>query len=158
MLSSMDFRLNIQGTPLKESNWRMFSKDCPGIGGRSSQSPRLLCLPHTSTLSSAVHHLFPEPVAMSVFSTYWHLLNGVCVLYLVAQLCLSLCDPMDCSPPVSSVCGDSPAKNTGGGCHALLQGIFPTQASSPGLLHCRWILYQLSHKGSPRILSEPLNK
>ena len=34
----------------------------------------------------------------------------------------------------------------------LLQGIFPTQGLNPGLLHCRWILYQLSHKGSPRIL------
>ena len=32
---------------------------------------------------------------------------------------------------------------------SLLQGIFPTQGSNPGLLHCRWILYQLSHKGSP---------
>ena len=35
---------------------------------------------------------------------------------------------------------------------SLLQGIFPTQGLNPGLLHCRWILYQLSHKGSPRIL------
>ena len=35
------------------------------------------------------------------------------------------------------------------GCHAFLQGIFPTQGSNPGLLHCRWILYQLSHQGSP---------
>ena len=34
----------------------------------------------------------------------------------------------------------------------LLLGIFPTQGSNPGLLHCGWILYQLSHKGSPRIL------
>ena len=36
---------------------------------------------------------------------------------------------------------------------SLLQGIFPTQGSNPALLHCRWILYQLSHKGSPRSLS-----
>ena len=71
---------------------------------------------------------------------------------LVVQSCLTLCDPMDCSPPGSSVHGDSPGKNTGMGCHALLQGIFPTQGSNPGLPHCRWILYQLSHKGSPRIL------
>ena len=35
---------------------------------------------------------------------------------------------------------------------SLLQGIFPTQGLNPGLLHCRWILYQLSRKGSPRIL------
>ena len=35
---------------------------------------------------------------------------------------------------------------------SLLQGIFPTQGSNPGLFHCRWILYQLSHQRSPRIL------
>ena len=42
---------------------------------------------------------------------------------------------MDCSPPGSSVHRDSPGKNTGGGCHALLQGIFPTQGSKLCLLH-----------------------
>ena len=47
---------------------------------------------------------------------------------------------------------DSPGKNTGVGFHALLQGIFPTQGLSPGLPHCRWIIYQLSHKGNPRVL------
>ena len=47
---------------------------------------------------------------------------------------------------------NSPGQNTGVGSLSLLQGIFPTQGSNPGLLHCRQILYQLSHKGSPRIL------
>ena len=51
------------------------------------------------------------------------------------QLCLTFCDPMDCSPPGSSVNGDSPGKNTGVGCHSLLQGIFPTQGSKLRLLH-----------------------
>ena len=46
----------------------------------------------------------------------------------------------------------SPDQNTGVGSVPLLQGIFPTQGSNPGLPHCRRILYQLSHKGSPRIL------
>ena len=46
----------------------------------------------------------------------------------------------------------SPGQNTGVGSHSLLQGILPTQGWKPGLPHCRWILYQLSHKGSPRIL------
>ena len=46
----------------------------------------------------------------------------------------------------------SPGQNTGVGSLSLLQGIFPTQGLNPGLPHCRWILYQLSHKGSPRIL------
>ena len=49
------------------------------------------------------------------------------VLCLVAQSCPTVCDPMDWSPPGSSVHGDSPGKNTGVGCHVLLQGTFPTQ-------------------------------
>ena len=47
---------------------------------------------------------------------------------------------------------NSPGQNTGVGGLPLLQGIFPTQGSNPGLPHCRRILYQLGHKGSPRIL------
>ena len=106
---------------------------------------------------------------------------------ITSLLCLSLCDPMDCSPPGSSIHGDSSGKNTGVGCRALLQGnlpnpsikhrspalqvdsslseppgkpkntgvgslsllqrIFPTQESTRCLLHCRWILYQLSYWG-----------
>ena len=71
--------------------------------------------------------------------------RGMC---LVAQSCLTLCNPLDSSLPGSSVRGDSPGKNTGVGCHVLLQGIFPTQVPNPGLLHCKWILYHLSHQGS----------
>ena len=55
---------------------------------------------------------------------------------LLAQSCPTLRDLMDCSLPGSSV-------------YSLLQGIFPTQESNPGLLHCRQILYHLSHQGSP---------
>ena len=116
-----------------------------------------------------------------------------------AQSCPTLYDPTDCSPPGSYVRGDSPGTNTGVGCHALLQGIypaqglfhnsesrsvvsnslrphglysswnspgqhtgvgsfsllqgiFPTQGSKPGLPLCTPILYQLSHKRSPRLL------
>ena len=47
---------------------------------------------------------------------------------------------------------NSPGHNAGVSNLSLLQGIFPTQGSNPGLLHCGQILYQLSHKGSPRIL------
>ena len=56
-------------------------------------------------------------------------------------------NPMDCSPPGSSVHGDSPGKNTGVGSHFLLQGIFPTQISNPCRPHCRQILYHLSYQG-----------
>ena len=48
--------------------------------------------------------------------------------------------PMDCSLPVSSIHGDSPGKNTGVCCHALLRVIFPTQGSNLGLPHCRQTL------------------
>ena len=47
---------------------------------------------------------------------------------------------------------NSPGQNTGVGSLSLLQGIFPTQGSNPGLPCCRWILYQLSQQGSPRKL------
>ena len=102
----------------------------------------------------------------------------------VAQLCLTLSDPMDCSLPGSSIYGifqarvlewgaivssvmsnslqphglwpsrilclwDFPGKNARVGCHFLLQRIFLTQGSNPGLLYCRQILYHLSHQGSP---------
>ena len=62
----------------------------------------------------------------------------------VAQLCLTLCDPMDCSLPGSFSPWNFPGKSTGVGCHCLLQGIFPNQGSNLGLLHCRQTLYHLS--------------
>ena len=79
------------------------------------------------------------------------ILKHVCVR-LVAQLCLTLCDLTDCGSPGSSMHGDSPGKNTGVGFYVLLQGIFPTQGSKPGVPHCRQILYHPSHQGSPWIL------
>ena len=84
--------------------------------------------------------------------TYSDLQWDCAVLCLVVQLFLTLCNPMDCSPPGSSVHGDSPGKNTEVGFHALLQGIFPTQGSNPVFPHCKQILYHLSHQGPPIIL------
>ena len=74
------------------------------------------------------------------------------VFCLVTQSCPTVCDPLGCSPLGSSFHGDSLGKNTGVDCHALLQGIFPTQGWNPGLPHCRLILYRLRHQGSPWIL------
>ena len=74
------------------------------------------------------------------------------VLCLVSQSCPTLCEPMDYSLPGFSVHRDSPGKNTGVGCYALLQGIFPTQRSNSGFPHSRWILYSLSYQGSPFFL------
>ena len=68
-----------------------------------------------------------------------------------AQVCPSLCSSMDCSPPGSTV-WDFPGKNTGVGCHFLLQGIFLTQGSNPHLLHLlHWQVdsLPLCHLGSP---------
>ena len=79
----------------------------------------------------------------------------------VAQLRPTLCDPMDCSLPGSSVHGilqesqwriNLNGKNTGVGSCLLLQGLFPTQGLNPGLPHCRQILYHLRHQGNPKIL------
>ena len=53
---------------------------------------------------------------------------------MAAQSCLTLCDPMDCILPGSSIHGDFLGKNTGVGCHFLLQGIFKTQGLNPHLL------------------------
>ena len=64
----------------------------------------------------------------------------------VAQSCPPLCDPMD-----YAVQGILQARIPGVGSLSLLQGMFPTLGSNPGLLHRRWILYQLSHKGSPKL-------
>ena len=64
---------------------------------------------------------------------------------------LTLCDPMGCSPSGSSIHRILWVliEPTGVGCHLLLQGISPTQGSNAGLLHCKKILYYLSHQGSP---------
>ena len=69
---------------------------------------------------------------------------GACTRAQSLQSCLTLGDPMNCGLPGSFVHGDSPSKNTGVGCHSLLQEIFPVQGSNPCfpcLLHWRWILY-----------------
>ena len=63
-----------------------------------------------------------------------------------SQSCLTLCNPMDYSVQEFS------RSEYWRGSFSLLQGIFPTQGSNPGLPHCRQIFYQLSHDGSPRIL------
>ena len=65
----------------------------------------------------------------------------------VSQSCPTLCDPMDTRLLRP---WDFLSKSTGVGCHFLLQGIFPTQGSNPGLPHCRQTLYGLSHQGSSK--------
>ena len=73
------------------------------------------------------------------------------MLYVCSVRSDPLCDPWTVTHQAPLCPWDSPGKNTGVGCHFLLQGIFLTQGSNLGLPHCRQILYCLSHKGSPRI-------
>ena len=94
--------------------------------------------------------IFDEIHRISDFSDFSFLLKpvedlGGSILYEVTPLC----DPTGSSLPGSTVHGIIPGKNTGVGCHFLLQGIFPTQGSNLRLLHCRQPLYRLSHQGSP---------
>ena len=90
-------------------------------------------------LCHKIHSIMPIPSGQS---------NHGCNLQksVSCQSCLTLHDHMDCSQPGSSVHGDSLGKNTGVDCHFLLQGIFLTQGSNPGLLHCRKIPYPLSYQ------------
>ena len=79
------------------------------------------------------------------------------MLCYVTQSCPTLFDPVDCSPPGSSVHGDSLGNNNGEGCRALLQAFFPTQGLNPGLPHCQWILFFFFFFFLPvdSLLSEP---
>ena len=83
---------------------------------------------------------------MSLISQ-WKKVNGK-----VARSCPTLCHPVDNSP------WNSPGQNTGVGSLSLLHWIFPTQESNRDLLHCRWILYQLSSQGSPKENFKEFNK
>ena len=74
------------------------------------------------------------------------------VLCLVTQSSLTLCDPVNCSLPGSSVHGDSPGKHAGVGYHALLQGDLPNPGIEPRSPALQQIIYQLSHQGRPRIV------
>ena len=99
-------------------------------------------------------NFFPH-ICFSIFIEYQDIFCLWCwkwLLCLVTQSCPVLCNSVDCSPLGFSVHGDSPGKNTEPDCHALLQGILPTQGSNPGLPHCRWILNCLSYQRSSRIL------
>ena len=75
-------------------------------------------------------------------------ISVICQSEIVSQLCLTLCDPMDCSPSGSSCPWNSPGKNNGMSCHSLLQRIFLTQGLNLGFLHLQ----------ADSLQSEPLGK
>ena len=73
--------------------------------------------------------------------------NNTCAKLLYS--CPTLCDPVDCSLPASSVHGILQARILQWVANSFSRGIFPTQGSNPGLPHCGQTLYPLSHQGSP---------
>ena len=85
--------------------------------------------------------------------TYLHILY-ICYCS-VTKLCPTLCDPMDCRPPDSSVV--FPRQNTGVSCHFLLQGIFLDPVSNPFLPQWQEYSLPLNHQGSPYIVYKTFN-
>ena len=126
----------------------VFTSLCPG------HDYSLRCLQETKTLFTLFLLLFPFPRAnrglvVNSSTGAHHLLlqemqrGSWLIVNVQTGASLSL----------TSLCPwNSPGKNTGVDSHSLLQGLFPTQGLKPGLLHCRWILYHLSHQGSALLL------
>ena len=119
-----------------------------------------------SELNSSLSHFFPHTHKILVIilyfihtdhNSYWKIHVQDYFISIIQKMQNSYLRTNSLRPrglqPTRLLCSwNSPGQNTGVSCPSLLQGIFPTQGSNPGLPHCRQILHQLSHKGSPRIL------
>ena len=110
---------------------------------------------HVILECTAIRHT----VFTSAFHYHWILDSSH---YFLGRLRLGSCSIMSNSSrshglwPARLLCPwDFPGRNTGVGCYALLQGIFPTQGSKPHLMHRKWILYPLSHRESRLLLKNP---
>ena len=122
----------------------------PGAGTHTCSDPAVTIKqpstrPGVHKQPNLAYHLFLQNICLietrphsfiGMFSMTPFMLQQ-CACMLSHSACPTLCDPTDCSPPHSSVHG-SPGKNTGVGCHSLLQGIFLTQGSNQCLL---WLLH-----------------
>ena len=118
---------------------------------------RQRCLAGYSPWGQRVRHNWGT---VTFFQISCHTRRGlVCLFYiylfpiysLACCACLVISDSLRHHELYSS--WNSPGQNTGVGSLSLLQEIFPTEGPNPGLPHCRWILYQRSHKGSNKTLS-----
>ena len=100
------------------------------------------CLPCYTTVIYSKEYVQVSPNGKTDLRTIIKKLQTFNILVVsVTQSCLTLCDPMDCSPPDSSLLGiNSPGKNNGVGSHSLLQEIFLMQRWSSSPLHCRQII------------------
>ena len=138
--------LNYQArwSSLPDSRWvKLYSRNL---------GPLELPAPMTTGILSQRHSVLPLPSLSDLLLAQWILSNLLLrddwksstyfstwnSFVRVAQSCPTLCDPMDCSLPGSSIHGI--LQNPGVGCHFLFQGIFPTQGSKPGLPHWRQTL------------------
>ena len=136
-------------------SWNSIPSLTPSHPSRLSERTRLNSLCHransvsiyftyVSVYVSMLFFLFFPPSPSPTISISLFSMSKSALLCLFTKLGPTLCNPMNCSPPGSYVHGDSTGKNTGVGCHVLLQGIFLTQGLNP---YCRWILYHLIHEG-----------
>jgi len=89
--------------------------------------------------------IFPTINSM-LLHELWLVESTDAVFVSVTQLCLALCNPMDCSPPGSSIHGTLQARILQWVAIPFSKGIFPIQGSNPDLLHHKQILYHLSHR------------
>ena len=137
--SAASFSFCLQSFPASQSfpMSRLFTSGGQSTGASASVLPmHIQCwFPWGLTGLISVQFCFSDYLYKNTFvPSLPYFFSFSAVLCLVIQLCPILCDPMDHSPPGSSVHGNSPGRNTGVGCHALLQGIFPTQGSNLHLL------------------------
>ena len=108
-------------------------------------------------MSQKLHHHPPTPLTPSGwFPGCWSWTPAREINYFSFRI-TKWCESESCSMDSWRPCGlhspwKSPGQNTRVGSLSLLHRVFPTQRLNPGFPHCRWILYQLSHQGSPRIL------
>ena len=123
----------ISGISARTSTWHSFSNIYACLKKKKSSLSASLLFPSSQWEADRVPH--------PLWVCFWGYVPSV------SHSVMS--NPIDCSPLGSSVHGILPGKNTGVGCHFLLQGIFPSQESNWGRLLCRWVLYQLSLPGKP---------
>ena len=110
----------------------------------------LTLFPVTTILHSSRNPGWKHKVTIDSLSPHFILVHIVCVCVCVCShsVVSDFLRPSGLQPARLLCPWGSPGKNTGVGCHCLLQGIFPTQGLNLGLLHCRQTLYPLSHQGS----------
>ena len=122
--------------PILDPDWKIINNHCSiNKHPRETQKPQVLGHRYRTT------------------SKTWHQSESV------TQLCLTVCELMDCSPPGLSIHVDSSGKNTGVGCHALLQGISLTQGSNLhllGLLHWQVGSLPLAPSRKPGLTNSPI--